>query len=507
MPHFLLLLLLLLLAPASADVLADTPSLTSLASLAELDAFRAEHEGFGLVVYAPWCGHSRALLPEVERAAKSSGLVFAKADGTVADDVAKQLDIVGYPTLLFMRRGSGPPIPFEGKRVADAIVTWAKSKLSPQVATLAGVSDVATWIKDKAVALVLFVADPQAAPEVEALKGVAASGDRSLSCGVTAADPASSALGLLSLGTLAPPVLVAFTNSDDGPSALRASEGTPLTHESMLKFGRLAALPAVVAYEAGKVEQDLFAANVPLHLLYFHAAAIDDSARAVLAEVGKALRGEAAVATIDTRKHAEVTTFFDVTSTAGGGSFTPPMLMAFSLSNGTKFVHTAELTLAAVLDFARGVAAGKVEAHLRSQPAEEPAGPLVELVGSTFASVVRDPAKDVLIQFYSKSCGHCTKLRPVYEQVAQSFAEVDDVVIAQMDAVANDAPGLEPEGFPMIVLYAKANKNGLVYDGSRDAHDLIQFVNDARAGKRHIGGLPDGSDGMPDEDDGYRVEL
>ena len=44
-------------------------------------------------------------------------------------------------------------------------------------------------------------------------------------------------------------------------------------------------------------------------------------------------------------------------------------------------------------------------------------------------------------------------------------------------------------------------------DGSRDAHDLVQFVEDARAGKNHVGGLPGGDDGMPDEDDGYRVEL
>ena len=67
-----------------------------------------------------------------------------------------------------------------------------------------------------------------------------------------------------------------------------------------------------------------------------------------------------------------------------------------------------------------------------------------------------------------------------------------------------------PEGFPTIIFFPKGNKKGVEYDGSRDAHDMIQFVNDARAGRNHIGGLPAKEGGAPgevDEDDGYRVEL
>ena len=38
------------------------------------------------------------------------------------------------------------------------------------------------------------------------------------------------------------------------------------------------------------------------------------------------------------------------------------------------------------------------------------------------------------------------------------FADDESMVVAQIDAVANDVPGLEPEGYPTIVLYSKANK-------------------------------------------------
>jgi len=107
------------------------------------------------------------------------------------------------------------------------------------------------------------------------------------------------------------------------------------------------------------------------------------------------------------------------------------------------------------------------------------------------------------VQLYSPECGHCRKLAPVYEAVARKLSEDSDMVVAQIDASQNDIAGMEPEGFPTILFYPKANKKGVEYDGSRDEHDLVQFVADVREGRQHIGGLPDFE--QPDED--AKVEL
>jgi len=259
----------------------------------------------------------------------------------------------------------------------------------------------------------------------------------------------------------------------------------------------------------------LFGADVPLHLLYFHEAPLADDVRRTLTAVGKQLRGQAALATVDTAKHAEVAAFFDVKPS---GALPAPTLMAFALDESIKYVHSGALSADAIAAFASDATAGKATVHLRSQPPPESAGGSgapVELVGSTFAQVAHDSSKDVLVQFYAPTCGHCNKLKPVYASVAAHFADDADMVVAQMDASANDILGLEPEGYPTILLYLKGNKRGIEYDGSRDAHDLIQFVVDARAGRHHIGGLPEqmagmgagAGDGDGDEDDGYRVEL
>ena len=66
-------------------------SVTKLASTDAFDAFREQNAGFALLVYAPWCGHSRALLPEFDSAAASSTTPFAKVDGTEAEELATRL--------------------------------------------------------------------------------------------------------------------------------------------------------------------------------------------------------------------------------------------------------------------------------------------------------------------------------------------------------------------------------------------------------------------------------
>ena len=60
--------------------------------------------------------------------------------------------------------------------------------------------------------------------------------------------------------------------------------------------------------------------------------------------------------------------------------------------------------------------------------------------GSTFAEIVDDPASDVLIEFYAPWCGHCKTLEPKYKKIAKKLAKVPGIVLAKIDATANDYP-------------------------------------------------------------------
>ena len=191
----------------------------------------------------------------------------------------------------------------------------------------------------------------------------------------------------------------------------------------------------MVEYTA-QVEDTLFASSIGLHVLLFY-----DGARPELEGVtaaAKALRGEAVFSLIQASKHLEVGAFFDVQPK---GSLSPPVALAFVLDDSTKYAHRGALDEPSLVAFVRGVQSGSATPHYRSQPVPTTSGPVVELVGSTYAAAIADPDKDVLVQFYSPDCGHCRKLAPVYEAVARKLADDGDLVVAQIDASANDIAG------------------------------------------------------------------
>ena len=107
-------------------------------------------------------------------------------------------------------------------------------------------------------------------------------------------------------------------------------------------------------------------------------------------------------------------------------------------------------------------------------------GPVITVVGKTFDKIVMDSKKDVLIEFYAPWCGHCKKFEPDYKKLAKMHKSEKNLVIAKMDAAANDSPDEYPvEGFPTIY-FAPANdkKKPIKYEGNRDQDDLIKFMKD-----------------------------
>lgn len=115
---------------------------------------------------------------------------------------------------------------------------------------------------------------------------------------------------------------------------------------------------------------------------------------------------------------------------------------------------------------------------------------VVVLDGSNFDKIVKDSSKDVLVEFYAPWCGHCKRLAPDYEVVANAFAGEDNVVVAKIDCDAHKEKCAEFEvsGYPTLKWFGKNSKEGEKYESARDVDSFITFINNKAGTQRDKAG-------------------
>lgn len=158
-----------------------------------------------------------------------------------------------------------------------------------------------------------------------------------------------------------------------------------------------------------------------------------------------------------------------------------PSLWAMLPADMKKFksdAKAADLTVDLITKFVDDVKSGAVKPHLKSEEIKENEGPLTVVVGKNFEEIVKDSNKDVLVKYYAPWCGHCKKLAPVWEELAKAYENESNLVIAKFDATANEADGVQVQGFPTIIFYPKDNKEGITYDGGRELDDFKKWLDE-----------------------------
>jgi len=143
--------------------------------------------------------------------------------------------------------------------------------------------------------------------------------------------------------------------------------------------------------------------------------------------------------------------------------------------------QTKDVTSEGAADWVDQFLDGKILPQLKSQPIPETQDESVyTLVGKNFEDVVFDDEKDVFVEFYASWCGHCKRLKPIWDQLGDKYAPIKErVVIAKMEAQDNDLPASIPfriGGFPTIKLKPAGSRDFIDYEGDRSFESLVSFL-------------------------------
>jgi len=113
------------------------------------------------------------------------------------------------------------------------------------------------------------------------------------------------------------------------------------------------------------------------------------------------------------------------------------------------------------------------------------------LTDSTFKKTIGGD-KHVFVAFTAPWCGHCKSLAPVWETLAEDYISEPSVVIAKVDAEAENSKATANEygvtSYPTIKFFPKGSTEPEDYNGGRSEVELLEFVNSKAGTYRTPGG-------------------
>ena len=422
-----------------------------------------KHEYLLVEFYAPWCGHCKKLAPEYAKAAatlRKENIYIGKVDATVEKSTAEKFKIEGFPTLkLFVK---GKPVEYTGGRTEAEIVNWMRKKTGPPSKELKTVEEVEDFKKASEVAVVYFGKPGEGfdsyVSNAKLFDDVAFAHCHEDACATHFSAESGS--------------VVMFKNFDDGRNNLAPG----FTEETFKSFIDSNSVPTVMKFDE-KSAQVIFGKAIPGLFLYRdknseNAANLDK----MFNEVGAKLKGkiQAVLTGITEGLETRLAEYIGVTS-----ADLPSVRIHDTRNDLKKYNMQGEITAENIMKFVEDWESGKLKPHLKSEeiPEKQEENGVYVLVGKAFNDVVMDPTKDVLVEFYAPWCGHCKKIAPIYDELAKKLAHNKNLVIAKMDATANETEAVSIQGFPTIKFWpAKDKTKPIDFDGDRTVEGFTKFL-------------------------------
>jgi len=409
--------------------------------------------------YAPWCGHCKRLAPIYDEVAAElkDTVPVAKIDCDAEKELCGRSGIRGFPTLKFYKNGAA--FDYNGGRTKEAIVNYINKKSGPPTIVLSSQEEVDAFVAKSPVVVGFFT--EQEGDNYDAF--------------LAAAD----SLDDYAFGEVRKPALVEALKGTNGQVRFfRGEIGDDVDFDfsgdsEISGWINANSLPLV-----GEITPENYAKyagnKIPLLLAFVDLEDEEQKEQVISAfkENAPNFVGKYTFGYIDGQK------FLAQAGKMGASGNKLPVVITLDFDFGRNIVYDEEkeITKAGIKEFVEGMISGDIAYVPKSEPIpENNDGPVTTLVGKNFEEIVNDETKDVLVEFYAPWCGHCKNLAPIYQQLGEAFKDVDSVVIAQVDATANDVP-VQIQGYPTIKFYPANNKAGMDYNKGRALEDFVEFV-------------------------------
>ncbi|XP_061685649.1 protein disulfide-isomerase isoform X2 [Syngnathoides biaculeatus] len=160
--------------------------------------------------------------------------------------------------------------------------------------------------------------------------------------------------------------------------------------------------------------------------------------------------------------------------------FEAPLVRLVNLTDHVTYQMPSSTPDASSIEaFCKDYLDGKAKPKMQSEPIPEgwDQRPVKELVGSTFEEVAFNPNRTVFVLFYVPYSPECREVFPLWEELAEAFKAHDDVVVARIDASANDINMSVQRAYPAFCLFpALYAERAVFYTGDMKLKALLAFV-------------------------------
>lgn len=461
------ILLLLSLTLVSADGHWGVPEEEEVAVLNKdnFDNFIANNNLVFVKFYAPWCGHCKTMAPAYSKLAtrmkaQENGAAIAKVDATVESELGSKYGVQGFPTLkLFL---NGEPVDYSGAREEDAMFEWLMKRSGPASSEVTSDEQLAELeAKNLAVLLLTQEGDEAALKNYMAFAG--SYDDVPFMHSFNKAYFEKYELNTKN-------AVLVFRNFDDGRKTLVNNE--TLSTADMKTFFDGVRFPTVMEFDQ-KAAERIFGSQSSAMIFFNNSK--DTENYAAFEELAKARKADIffSWSSVTEGLGSRLSEFLGVTAENA------PCVRLIKFGEGAldKFKvddMSREGMEKALDDFL----AGNLSAYHKSEPVPETNDePVKVVVGNSFQEMVLDSDKYVMLEAYAPWCGHCKQLDPIYKELAEAMAGVENLVIAKMDATANEHPSLNIKGFPTINFYKPGSKNAPeAYSGDRTLEAMKSYI-------------------------------